>query len=138
VQQLENQGELPKLDRSANILGPDANSNGIRDDVDSYIATLPIAAEQKRAVEQDARALQATLLVDTNNSDALRQASSNISRAVRCLGIRFSDLYQRRSIGTRIEAITFNTKERSTIYMHYNEALSGSVFQSLTGDTCDN
>jgi hypothetical protein len=138
VQDLERRGELPQLDRSASILGPDANSNGIRDDVDNYIASLPITAEQKRAVEQLARALQATLLVDTADSNALRQASSAISRAVQCTTFKFPDINQDRSIYTRIEGITFNTKERSAIYIQYNEALSGSVFKDLTGDTCDN
>jgi hypothetical protein len=124
--------------RSPEIIGADLNNNGIRDDVDTYIASLSITAEQKKAIEQDARALQATLLVDTNNSNALRQASSKISRVVRCLGIRFPDFYQRRSIYTKIEAITINTMERSSIYNQYNDAVSGSVFPSLTEDTCDN
>jgi hypothetical protein len=138
VQDLERRGEIPQLDRSADVEGTDANSNGIRDDVDSYIASLPITPEQKKGVEQAARALQATLLVDTDDSNALRQSDTATDRAAQCLRLKFPDINQYASIATRIEGVTFNTKERSMIYIQYNEALSGSVSKLLTGDTCDN
>lgn len=38
VDELEASGDLPRLDRGTQIAGPDRDSNGIRDDVDDYIA----------------------------------------------------------------------------------------------------
>lgn len=72
VQRLEQSGQLPILDRSPDVKGPDANRNGIRDDIDIYISTQPYDGGQRAAVEQLAKGLQATLLVDVTNNETLR------------------------------------------------------------------
>src|SRR5690606_37178328 len=46
---LERRGELPALDRSSDIAGPDADHNGIRDDIDAYITALPVNDAVKKA-----------------------------------------------------------------------------------------
>jgi hypothetical protein len=48
IKALEDSGQLPKLDRSSDIRGPDADNNGIRDDIDAWIAAQPITDAQKR------------------------------------------------------------------------------------------
>lgn len=40
-------------------------------------------------------------------------------------------------LGSQIEAITANTKERAMQYLAYNRARSGSVSSSISGNTCD-
>jgi hypothetical protein len=46
--------------------------------------------------------------------------------------------YQRGyDLGSQIEAITANTKERVKQYIAYNHAASGSIISSVSGDTCD-
>jgi hypothetical protein len=52
IKALENSGVIPKLDRSSDIKGPDQNLNGVRDDIDAWIAALPITDKQKRAARQ--------------------------------------------------------------------------------------
>ena len=42
LEELEKAGELPTLDRSTSIAGSDADRNGFRDDIDAYIAALPV------------------------------------------------------------------------------------------------
>ncbi|MDR0580053.1 MAG: hypothetical protein LBG21_05565 [Campylobacteraceae bacterium] len=37
IEDLEDQGKLPKLDRSSDIAEPDENNNGIRDDIEAYV-----------------------------------------------------------------------------------------------------
>ncbi len=37
LQALEEEGTIPKLDRSKDLAGPDKNNNGVRDDIESYI-----------------------------------------------------------------------------------------------------
>jgi hypothetical protein len=138
VQALENQGELPKLDRSSDIQGPDSNANGIRDDVERYIASLPITPEQQQAVEQFAKSIQAALLVDTADNSALRQVDTDTSRALQCISLRFPDIPQMAEVVNAIEKVTANTKERTLQYIKYNNALSGTTATLLTGDTCAN
>lgn len=45
----EKAGGLPALDRSSSIAGPDADRNGIRDDIDAYIAALPVSDALKKS-----------------------------------------------------------------------------------------
>ncbi len=59
IQALEDSGKIPKLDRSNDLLGPDANSNGVRDDIDAWIAAQPITEVQKKAAQQMAKVQQA-------------------------------------------------------------------------------
>lgn len=138
IQSLEDQGILPNLDRSTDVNGPDSDSNGIRDDVSSYIETLPITPDQKPSVNQLAKAVQRTLLVDITVSTDLRQASTNLSSAIQCISIKFPDVDQRSSIVDGIEKVTVNTRERSMQYIQFNNALSGTVTKLLSENTCEN
>lgn len=138
IKALEDTGKLPKLDRSTNIAGPDINNNGIRDDIDAWIAALPITDSQKKAAEQAAISLQATLLVDLNNKSELNRVGELTNRSVTCLTQVFMPDYQRGfDLGSQIEAITANTKERTKQYIAYNRARSGSVTSSVSGNACN-
>ena len=46
--QLEARGELPVLDRTDTIAGIDANQNGVRDDIEAFINSLPDTPVQKK------------------------------------------------------------------------------------------
>jgi hypothetical protein len=137
VNQLEENGTLPKLDRGNNIKGPDTNNNGIRDDIDAYIAQLAISNEEKKAALQQAKAMQEVLLVDLTNTVAMRTLDAKLERAAQCIETKFKDFEQGMAMGRKIEAITANTQERSMQYIKYNNALSGTVSKLLTGNTCD-
>lgn len=137
LKEVEQSGELPPLDRSSDIRGPDADNNGIRDDIDAYIASLQVTDGQRKAVEQMARALQSALLVDLEDPEELRRVSDLGMRGNRCLSINFSDFDEKLNVLTKIEGITANTQERAFQYMKYNQALSGGVYRLLKGDTCD-
>ena len=136
---LEREGKLPLLDRSTGIQGPDTNFNGMRDDVENYIASLPLTSQQKKSVEQLAKGLQATLLINTADSSGLDNAVSNIHHAIQCLHLQFASGLDTSWLLTRIEGVTANTKERTMQYIKYNNALSGRVLPPLeSGNTCDN
>jgi len=66
---LEQSGAYPKLDRSADLAGPDANSNGVRDDIEAWIHSLKLSDVQTKALMQDARATQRTLVVSLEDKD---------------------------------------------------------------------
>lgn len=138
IQALEASGALPTLDRSADIKGPDANNNGVRDDIEAWIAAMPITETQKRAAMQSARAQQRMLVVDINVRVALQSAADQMAASVVCLSDVFSPNRQDgRSLGSKIEAITANTRERARRYVDYNKARSGSVTSLRSGNNCE-
>jgi hypothetical protein len=134
----ESNGSIPKLNHDNTIAGLDNDNNGIRDDIDAYIATLPYTEVQKKAVQQDARALTATLTVDKTDKAAIRSVGEKLVNAVNCIHDQFQD-------GTTIaskllsdnEKMTINTKNRFIEYEKYNSARSGSVTRLPDGDTCE-
>ena len=138
IQALEASEQLPKLDRSTDIKGPDTNNNGIRDDIDAWIAALPITEEQKKAAQQAARVRQAELLVNLTDKAELYRLGDLSMRSVSCLADSFGSEYQKGfDLGSQIEAMTANTKERAKQYIAYNRAVSGSTGRLPKGNTCE-
>jgi hypothetical protein len=137
IKALEDSGQIPRLDRSSDIRGPDADNNGIRDDIDAWIAAQPITDPQKRAAQQMARVLQAKLLVVLNDKVALQALGEATAAGVVCLSDVFApNRQQGRDLGNMIEAITANTRARARQYLAYNRAVSGSSGRLPEGDTC--
>jgi hypothetical protein len=137
IKALEANGALPKLDRSSDIRGPDANNNGVRDDIDAWIATLPITETQKKAASQAAIGLQNTLLVDIADKTAMDASGNETMASVKCLRLVFMPNYEDGyKLSAKIEAITANTKERAYQYIKYNQAASGSSTRMPEGNPC--
>jgi hypothetical protein len=141
IEALEKSGKLPKLDRSSDIAGPDANGNGVRDDIEEYIVKNYTNEKERKAVMQDARAMQASLLVDVSDILAIKKVGLQMSRSVNCLFSIFNaegDLKQNpHAISRQVEAITTNTKPRLKAYLAYNHALDGTTWLLPEGDTCE-
>lgn len=138
IKALEASGQLPQLDRSSSIPGPDANHNGVRDDIEAWIAALPITDRQKKAVLQDARTNQKMLLVDLTDKAALQALGDEGAAGIACLADVFTPNYQDgHKLSAKIEALTANTKERARRYLDYNRARSGSVTRLPSGNTCE-
>jgi hypothetical protein len=140
LKQLERDGKLPTLDRSPSVAGPDANGNGVRDDIDTYIQQRFADPAQRAAAVQIAKAMQGALLADITNAEASATASRHISNAVHCLYSRFPDTEGANApaaVGNEIEAITANTKPRLLAYLAFNKALDGTTSSLPKGDTCE-
>jgi hypothetical protein len=111
-------GKRLELDRSSDIRGPDNDNNGIRDDIDAWIAAQPISDEQKKAARQAARVRQAELLVDLTNKVELDRLGDLSMASVKCLRLSFMPDYQRGyDLSSTIVAITANTKQRAKQYL---------------------
>lgn len=137
IRTLEISGKLPTLDRSASIVGPDTNANGVRDDVDAYIAAQGYTAPQLKAAQQSAKAQADIFLVDISNQGTLRSSDLSLQKSIKCLYLRFSDPIQAHTVGKNIEKITVNTKVRVEAYIKYQIAMNGKVLASPQGDTCE-
>lgn len=138
VADLERQGKLPTLDRSADLKGPDIDNNGIRDDIDRWIQNQPYTEPQKQAALQVARVLQNILSVDVTNDAALREAGDASRKAVTCVYARFpvGDQPNPNTVIKTLQKYTMNTKARVTAYLAYSDALNGSVSDIPSGENC--
>lgn len=140
ILELESAGVIPKLDRGSDIVGPDANKNGVRDDIEEYIDKNYPSVKEHAAAMQFAKAMQETLLVETSNLVSVKQTSQKISKAIHCISSTFdggSDSTRSAQATLQIEAITTNTKERLKAYLRFNKALDGTVSTRPKGDTCE-
>lgn len=137
VADLENQGLIPVLDRSATVAGPDENGDGIRDDIGRYIDSRFTDPTQKNAAAQLSKAIQNSIVLDPTDLDALNQSRLEISQAVSCVfSIAAQPSFNAAEVVETIEALSTNTKERLIAYLAFNDALQGSVTTSPNGSTC--
>ncbi|MDP9043245.1 MAG: hypothetical protein M3O01_00410 [Pseudomonadota bacterium] len=133
----EASGSLPIQDRNDTIAGTDADRNGIRDDIDRYINSLPDSEQEKKALRQDAAAIQATVVEDISNDSIRAKVASNIMKSTSCVGDTYGRPATRgRNRSKEIEKLTINTPLRRQAYSKFNQAMSGSVTSMPAGDNC--
>ncbi len=121
-----------ELEHLKELAGPDLDGNGVRDDIDAWIAAQPLTPIQKKALTQTAADMQSTLAVDLNNPDALAAVSARNAAGIRCV-------YRRgvpREYLVDIEKYTANTRSRVIAYHAYNKALDGTSIAGPAGDGC--
>lgn len=116
-------GAIPVLDRSTSLLGTDADGNGVRDDIDAYINSLPDTSVQKKALRQDAVAMNEILVVDVTNPSAVTSAMNKSMAATACA----FEVYPNTG-GPDIQKYIINTKERFNAYMRFDRAVSGKAW----------
>ena len=126
-----------KLDISGDIAGPDINTNGIRDDIDAYIAKQGYTASQLKSVQQIAKAQADILLVDIGSQDALRLSDLSLQKSINCVFSKFPAAGKSAGAIKNIEKITVNTKLRVEVYTKYQIAMNGKVLASPQGDSCE-
>ena len=136
---MERKGAYPALDRSSDIAGPDANHNGARNEIEAWINSLNVTDLQRKALMQDARATQQTLVVDLADKAAVERAGEGLMASAKCGASRFTPYAEFSKLGGKIEAKRANThtRERAARYMQHNKARSGSVTAYPKGDTCE-
>lgn len=135
---VEASGASPLLDRSNSIAGTDTDADGVRDDIEAYIDSLTGTAAQKGALRQASEAISDAMVVAASAVDetALREASTDISNAVHCIWITYSQGVANNKVAD-IRKLTVNTRERFEAYAEYNNLVSGFALRLPKGDTCD-
>lgn len=130
-------GNTPTLNRDATVSGPDTDGNGVRDDIDAYIATLPDTAAQKSALKQKSSVLSKAMTVDLTNQTALLDVSRQMGAAAACNHSKYDPATAIKK-GAEMEKLTVNTKQRFDAYAKFSKALSGTTFVLPQGDGCAN
>ena len=138
IQVADKSGVYPQLNRDTSIAGPDSNNNGVRDDIDAYIDSLPDTNEQKAALRQASASITHTMIIDPSDQNALANALKQIANAVSCLNARYKTSTIAGLKSSTMEKLTVNTKERFMAYENFNSAASGHTFRLPSGDGCSN
>lgn len=136
ISALQSTGELPQLDRGGTLQGTDSDGNGVRDDIDIYISSLPATSNEKIAAESIAESLQAIQLLDLSSPDALQTASNNLTQSVICLSAAFENPADAHKYLKTLEGYTANTPERAQKYIDFNSARDGSVTRLPSSSNC--
>lgn len=136
IADLERQGELPVLDRSEDLGGPDADGNGVRDDIDAWIARRGGAAARQDALRQLARSFRDALL-SRGDSVAAQEAAWRTSRAVACVMARSASGAEGADAVADMRKMSANTQARVLAYLDYSAALDGAILSLPVGDGCD-
>jgi hypothetical protein len=110
----------------ATLEGIDSDGDGIRDDIQRYIAlTYPDSRKTRAALRQAAIALQKIIIESSDVESALNNTES-MHRASECLWYIYSD--NSIKIKNQLKAEFLNTMDRSRAYLDYNDKLGGHVF----------
>ena len=108
------------------LAGIDSDDDGIRDDIQRYIAlNYPESGKTRAALRQFTLALNKAILESPDEESALYNTEF-IHRASECLWYIFSE--HSIQIKNILKAEYLNTMERSRAYLDYNHKLGGHVF----------
>lgn len=136
IARLEASGELPVLEREPTLGGIDANTNGVRDDIERHIEKKYTEPAQRKAAMQTAMVYQKMLVLDKSDPAAVEAAVIASARAVDCVFDTFPGA-EGSALSRELEAMSTNTKDRLKAYIAFNTAASGSVSGSFKGHGCD-
>ena len=111
----------------ATLEGIDSDNDGVRDDVQRWIAiSYPNSQKTREALRQQAIALQKFLVDSADPNLSFGNAISN-NDAVTCLAYIRDDFY---NISDELLAVFLNTAQRSRAYLQADAHLSGRGFRS--------
>ncbi len=129
INTLEANGTIPVLDRSDSLQGPDINNNGIRDDIDAFIATKNLSTTKLSVAQRLAAAFQLAVTVDLTNQSSIQQVTSAVDKALSCGVYVYSGQNDEElaKLVSELEQFTTNTKIRLIRYIKYNEAMDGTM-----------
>ena len=134
MEALRQNGDIPTLDRSDSLAGPDSNSNGVRDDIDAYIDSLSLEGNRKEIVVNLAKSFQRTQSEDLLNEEIAESISQESNIAIACFIRNFNDSEE--VIFDRLHSYTANTYARAQRENDYNILRDGSVLRSPRNINC--
>ena len=142
VSALERDGTIPMLDRSNSVLGPDVDGDGVRDDIQKWIDSLPDTPAQKAALRQKAKAERLILAAGEAGDKALaRKLMVENMRAIYCISEKYTEPRHAhpQSFHSKTKELGYyleNTLARKKASQKVDSLLSGGVY-GVKGAACD-
>jgi hypothetical protein len=116
----------PGPENDQTVKGIDSDNDGVRDDIQRYIAFNHASASVRAGLIQYARNLQQALVIGSDQ-DAARNIADAIGRAAECLYSIVPD--DAPEITDSLFAEAVNTAERLAAYDAYDANIDGSIFR---------
>ena len=133
---LQSDGTTLALDRSTSVAGTDANADGVRDDVTSWIGKQSYTSEVSKAATQLAKSYQTVLTLTLTDDAAVRAARLASSDAVECIMQKSASIDAGYKAVAELRRVTVNTDARVTAYLKYVELVNDTVARAPQGDGC--
>ncbi len=133
---LQSTGDLPVLDTTSSLVGKDVNADGIRDDIEAYIASEPVSQPQQTAMLDVAASLQSIQALDLSSPDRVQAVSAEMAQSIVCISNAFDNPAEAHKYLKKLEAYTANTPERAQRYIDYNHQRDGSVTRLPSASGC--
>lgn len=137
ISDLESAGKLPKLDRSASVLGPDTNADGVRDDIAAYVSALPYTVIQKASLNQLAKSMRSELNANLSDEAAMDATSLADTRAIHCIAIQFIGNPLTSEMVDMMQSLIGNTKDRAKAVIAHSNARDGTTSSVPLENTCE-
>jgi hypothetical protein len=112
------------------LVGTDANNDGVRDDVETYIASTAYDDNTKKALRQYAKAAQSSML-DANDAGKSVTHVTQRFRALECLMARTPDFHP---IFVELRARILDTTPRSDAYLQADSQAAAMNIPLLPAD----
>jgi len=124
-------------ENDATVAGVDSNSNGIRDDVERWIAqTYPTSAKMRAAMAQLALNSQKEITTPNLNRDTAYQIALEGMDATNCIGDMESTTGLRWDIKVYM-AQMYNTRSRYSALMNFQNIMGSRAFRVPETNTCE-
>ena len=121
----------------ATVAGVDSNNNGIRDDVERWIAqTYPTSAKMRAAVAQMALNSQKELTTPGLTKNSAYQIAIEGMDAIFCVGNSSDNAGLKWNIKDYM-AIVYNTHIRFSALMSFQNTMGSRLFKAPKTNTCD-
>lgn len=136
IEKLVEEGGLPVLDRTDELTGVDANTNGVRDDIEAYIASLQVSPDQTEKLLDFAGYMQLVVTVDPKSRTNPTAFDDEMGQSLICALYAFDDRATVRTYIRQIKSYTANTYDRAKRYDEYNSLLDGATLSMPSPANC--
>jgi len=118
----------------ATLAGIDSDNDGVRDDIQRYIAiTYPDSEKTREALSQYAKVIQNALLDASDKENSIQHAEES-DKSQSCLWYVFGSVDAYGKVLDNLMPIVLNTDGRNYAYFTYNDQLGGQVFIDVPYD----
>ncbi len=114
-----------EAENNSTIAGIDSDGDGVRDDVERYIASLPHTVEQKRGLKVYSKKLQISLAIADDKVASIQNTFDEISQTY-CLRSMLAD-DEVNSLTADLKVEQYNTKARLLKWAKYDSNFSGKL-----------
>lgn len=123
---------------SPDVIGVDANNDGVRDDVAEFVNGLNITQAQKKHLMVYAAGLQQQATYFNGSIDNPDEHAKLMAQSTVCVLSSFEDFEMAVFFHKKLQSLTANTSERTARLLRYSHSRNGTVVRLPPKENCTN